>query len=54
MKKYICDTCGWVYDLEVGDPEGGVEPAAAVEDIPDDWVGPLGGVGKEDFAVVEE
>ena len=54
MKKYICDTCGWVYDPEVGDPEGGIEPGTAFEDIPDDWVCPLCGVGKEDFSVVEE
>ena len=22
MKKYICTVCDWVYDPEVGDPEG--------------------------------
>ena len=54
MKKYICDTCGWVYDPEVGDPEGGIAAGTAFEDIPDDWVCPLCGVGKEDFSVVEE
>ena len=26
MKKYICDTCGYVYDPEVGDPDNGIEP----------------------------
>ncbi|MBR2241852.1 MAG: rubredoxin, partial [Prevotella sp.] len=26
MKKYVCDTCGWEYDPEVGYPEGGIEP----------------------------
>ena len=54
MKKYICDTCGWVYDPEVGDPEGGIAAGTAFEDIPEDWVCPLCGVGKEDFSVVEE
>ena len=54
MKKYICDTCGWVYDTEVGDPEGGIAAGTAFEDIPEDWVCPLCGVGKEDFSVVEE
>ena len=24
MKKYICTVCDWVYDPEVGDPEGGI------------------------------
>ena len=54
MKKYICDVCGWIYDPEVGDPEGGIAPGTAFEDIPDDWVCPLCGVGKEDFSPVEE
>ena len=26
MKKYICETCGWIYDPAVGDPDGGIEP----------------------------
>ena len=54
MKKYVCDVCGWVYDPEVGDPEGGIAPGTAFEDIPDDWVCPLCGVGKDDFSLVEE
>ena len=24
MKKYVCEACGWVYDPEVGDPDGGI------------------------------
>ena len=48
MKKYVCDPCGWIYDPEVGDPDGGLEPGTAFEDIPDDWV------GKDMFSVVEE
>ena len=24
MKKYICETCGYVYDPEVGDPDSGI------------------------------
>ena len=34
MKKYVCDVCGWIYDPEVGDPEGGIAPGTAFEDIP--------------------
>ncbi|MBO5703610.1 MAG: rubredoxin [Bacteroidaceae bacterium] len=52
-KKYYCTVCDWVYDPEVGDPEGGIAPGTAFEDIPEDWVCPLCGVGKDDFAVVE-
>ena len=54
MKQYVCDPCGWIYDHEVGDPDGGIEPGTAFEDIPDDWVCPLCGVGKDMFSVVEE
>ena len=54
MKKYICTVCDWVYDPEVGDPEVGIAPVTAFEDIPEDWVCPVCGVGKEDFQVVED
>ena len=53
MKKYICDVCGYVYDPEVGDPENGIAPGTAFEDIPEDWVCPLCGGGKDDFSVQE-
>lgn len=49
MKKYVCVLCGYVYDPKTGDPDNGVEPGTAFEDIPDDWVCPLCGAGKDDF-----
>lgn len=49
---YICNACGWVYDPEQGDPDGGVAPGTSWEDIPDDWVCPVCGVGKEDFECI--
>jgi rubredoxin len=52
MKKYICDICGYVYDPEIGDVDSGIAPGTAFEDIPEDWVCPLCGVGKEDFSPV--
>ena len=54
MKKYICTVCDWVYDPEVGDPDAGIAPGTAFEDLPEDWVCPVCGVGKEDFQPVEE
>jgi rubredoxin len=54
MKKYVCDVCGWVYDPETGDPDSGIAPGTAFEDIPDDWECPECGVGKDDFSLVEE
>ncbi len=49
MQKYICTICDWVYDPALGDPEGGIEPGTAFEDIPEDWECPDCGVAKEDF-----
>jgi rubredoxin len=54
MKKYICNVCQWVYDPEVGDPDSGIAPGTAFEDIPDEWACPLCGVTKEDFDLIEE
>ena len=49
MKKYICIVCDNIYDPAVGDPDGGIEPETAFEDIPDSWICPLCGASKEDF-----
>ena len=52
MKKYTCVPCGYIYDPAVGDPEHGIAAGTAFEDIPDDWVCPECGVGKEYFEPV--
>lgn len=52
MKKYVCTACGYIYDPEKGDPESGVKPGTAFEDLPDDWVCPVCGADKSMF--VEE
>lgn len=49
MKKYRCLMCGYEYDPAVGDSDSGIAPGTAFEDIPDDWVCPECGVGKDDF-----
>ncbi len=54
MKKYRCIVCGYVYDPQLGDPDSGVAPGTAFEDIPDDWVCPLCGVGKDEFEELTE
>ena len=53
MKKYVCDLCGWVYDEELGDPENGIEAGTKFEDLPDDFVCPLCGAGKDEFSEEE-
>ncbi len=49
MTKYECTACSYVYDPEQGDPDAGIEPGTAFEDLPDDWVCPDCGVDKEMF-----
>ncbi|MHC2994700.1 MAG: flavin reductase [Candidatus Atribacteria bacterium] len=49
MVKYKCTVCGYIYDPEKGDPESGINPGTSFEDLPDDWVCPVCGVGKDDF-----
>ncbi len=54
MKKYECTVCGYIYDPELGDPEADIPPGTPFEELPDDWVCPLCGVGKEEFVEVED
>ena len=53
MKKYVCVVCGYVYDEEIGDPENGIAPGTKFEDLPDDYLCPLCGVGKDEFVEQE-
>ena len=53
MSKYVCETCGYIYDPEEGDPENGIDPGTAFADLPEDRTGPLCGDGKEVFKVEE-
>lgn len=49
MSKYVCNTCGYVYDPEKGDQDAGIKPGTMFEDLPDDWVCPTCGVSKDEF-----
>lgn len=53
MTKYVCDICGYVYDPETGDPGNDVAPGTAWENVPDDWVCPECGAGKDSFSAEE-
>lgn len=50
MDKYVCDACGYEYDHATGDPDNGIAPGTAFEDLPADWVCPVCGVGKDMFS----
>jgi len=49
MDKYTCTVCGYVYDPEEGDPDSGISAGTSFEDLPDDWVCPVCGAGKDAF-----
>ena len=49
MEKMVCSVCGYVYDPAVGDPDNGIAPGTKFEDLPEDYVCPICGVGKDMF-----
>ena len=50
--KYECP-CGYVYDPALGDLDNGVAPGTVWEDVPEDWVCPICGLGKDAFYPAE-
>lgn len=53
MDKYMCEPCGYIYDPEAGDPDNGIAPGTAFENIPEDWVCPICGLGKDVFVKMQ-
>lgn len=51
---FICELCGYVYKVERGDPDHGIEPGTEFEDIDSEWTCPLCGAAKEDFEAVPD
>ena len=49
MDKWRCKICGYVYDSEKGDPDSKIEPGTPFEKLPEDWVCPICGAGKDEF-----
>jgi flavin reductase (DIM6/NTAB) family NADH-FMN oxidoreductase RutF/rubredoxin len=47
--KYTCNVCGYVYDPAFGEPDRGVAPGTAFEDLPEDWTCPICAAPKSDF-----
>jgi len=52
MQNYECEPCGYIYDPKIGDPDTGIAPGTLFESLPDDWVCPVCGVGKDMFSPV--
>ncbi|MBN2809105.1 MAG: rubredoxin [Deltaproteobacteria bacterium] len=53
MDKYVCDVCGYVYDPELGDSDGGIAAGTAFADLPADWVCPMCGADKDSFSKLD-
>jgi rubredoxin len=52
--KYICESCGFIYDPAEGDADGGIPPGTNFEDIPATWFCPVCGARKVDFVPYED
>jgi len=48
--RYVCDICSYIYDPNLGDPVQDIDPGTPFEDLPDDWVCPVCGVGSDQFS----
>ena len=49
MEKYKCTICGYIYDPEQGEPSDGIEPGISFGKLPDDYICPVCGAGKDEF-----
>ena len=49
MERWICTICQYVYDPATGDPNNGIPAGTSFESLPDNWVCPLCGAGKDAF-----
>jgi rubredoxin len=54
LQRWICESCGYIYDPDEGDPDGGIPVGTSFEDIPDTWFCPVCGARKRDFVVYED
>jgi rubredoxin len=52
VQRYRCIVCNYIYDPAVGDIERGVPSGTPFENLPDDWVCPVCGAGKDMFEQV--
>lgn len=53
MKRYECSVCGYIYDPADGDPDSGIAPGTAFEDLPKEWTCPICGATKDQFTPLD-
>jgi len=49
MQEWRCVICQYIYDPAAGDPDNGVPPGTPFEELPESWLCPLCGAGKDMF-----
>jgi rubredoxin len=52
--RWLCESCGFIYDPADGDPDGGISPGTPFEDLPESWFCPVCGARKTDFTPYDE
>ena len=51
MERYKCVVCGYIYDPSQGEPSGGIKPGIPFNDLPDDYICPVCGAGKDEYEI---
>ena len=50
-QMYECTQCKYIYNPKFGNEKAGIKPGTSFEDLPDDWVCPVCGEGKDVFQI---
>lgn len=53
MARWECIICGWIYDEALGDPDAGIAPGTPWQEVPEDWICPDCGAGKDEFEMIQ-
>jgi len=53
MNRYRCPVCGYIYDPEAGDEQGGIPAGTPFEDLPSGWSCPVCGSPHDDFELYD-
>lgn len=54
FQKHVCEPCGYIYDPVLGDADADIAPGTPFKELPEDWVCPICGLGKEVFAPIAQ
>ena len=53
-ERFECVECKYIYNPKFGNEKAGIKPGTSFDDLPDDWVCPVCGEGKDMFEIHEE